>query len=95
MLHIILLILKILGIIFLILLGILLLVLYSVLFVAAAYRIRIQKQDAFRISADAGWLFRIVTVHFFLDGKDGYGCSGYRSKSPLRRKNQKNKNAGI
>ena len=100
MLHIILLILKILGIIFLILLGILLLVLYSVLFVAAAYRIRIQKQDAFRISADAGWLFRTVTVHFFLDGKDGWKKDlqirlfGLPIKKPFEEKKPKKQKRG-
>jgi len=95
MLHIILLILKILGIIFLIILGILLLVLYSVLFVAAAYRIRIQKQDAFRISGDAGWLFRIITIHFSLDGKNGWKKElqiwlfGFQIKKPFEEKKPK------
>lgn len=72
MLHVILLILKILGIILLIILGLLLLVLWAVLFVAASYQVQIEKQDTLRVSARAGWLFQIVTVRFLLDGGDGW-----------------------
>lgn len=70
MLHVILLILKILGIIFLIIAAFLLLILCSVLFVAAGYQVHMEKKDAFRVTARAGWLFRIVTVYFSLDGTD-------------------------
>lgn len=72
MLHIILLILKILGIILLIILGILLLILYCVLFVAVSYRIRMEKQEDFRVAASAGWLFGIVTIRYMLDNADGW-----------------------
>lgn len=72
MLHVILLILKILGIILLIIAGLLLLILWSVLFVAASYRVHIEKQDALKVTARAGWLFRTVTVHFSLNCSDGW-----------------------
>lgn len=72
MLHIILLILKILGIILLIILGLFLLILCCVLFVAVSYRIRLEKQDSLRVTASAGWLFRIVTIRYLLDGADGF-----------------------
>lgn len=72
MLHIILLILKILGILLLIIAGILFLILFSVLFVAAGYRVQIEKHGAFRISVRIGWLFRIVSVHASLDSSAGW-----------------------
>ncbi len=72
MLHVILLILKILGIIFLVAVGLLLLILYAVLFVAVSYRIEVRKQEDIRVSAIASWLFRVMTVRFLLDGRDGW-----------------------
>lgn len=72
MIHVILLILKILGIILLIILGLLLFILYSVLFVAASYRIRLERHGSVRISAFSGWLFRVVTVRFFIDEGEGW-----------------------
>lgn len=58
---------KIVGIILLAIVVLLLFLLYAVLFVAASYRIRIEKQDALSVEASAGWLFRIVTVRFSLN----------------------------
>lgn len=87
MLHVILLILKILGIILLIAAGLLLLALYAVLFMAVSYRIRAKREDTFQMSASAAWLFRIVTIHFSLDERTGwspvlqirlFGCPRWR-----------------
>ena len=72
MLHIILLILKILGIILLVAAGLVLSVIYAVLFVAVSYRIQAEKEDNFRLTASASWLFRVVTVRFSLEEKDGF-----------------------
>lgn len=69
MLHVILLILKILGIILLVILGLLLLILYAVLFVSVSYRIQAERADRFRATACAAWLFRIFTIRFsFVEG---------------------------
>ena len=67
MLHVILLILKIVGIILLGILGLILLLLLAVLFAAISYQVRVQKGDAVHVSASAGWLFRIISVHFQMD----------------------------
>lgn len=67
MLDVILLILKILGIILLVVLALVLCSLYCVLFVAASYRMQIEKKESLRLEAYAGWLFRAVTVRFSLD----------------------------
>lgn len=67
MLHVILLILKILGIILLSILCLVLLILMAVLFIAVSYRVRIQKGDAIHVTASVGWLFRGVTVNYSLD----------------------------
>ena len=72
MLHVILLILKILGILLLACLALLLLVLYAVLFVGVSYRLKAEREEEhFLVSARASWLFRIVTVHFLMDEKTG------------------------
>ncbi len=71
MLHVILLILKILGIILLVILGFFLLALYAVFFVAASYRIRIQREEAFQVSASASWCFRILTFRLRQDQETG------------------------
>ena len=67
MLDVILLILKILGIILLVVLALVLCSLYCVLFVAASYRMQIEKKESLCLEAYAGWLFRAVTVRFSLD----------------------------
>ncbi len=67
MLHVILLILKILGIILLSILCLVLLILAAVLFIAVSYRVRIQNGDTFHVTASVGWLFRGVTVNYTLD----------------------------
>ena len=71
MLHVILLILKILGIILLVILGFFLLALYAVFFVAVSYRIRIQREEAFQVSASASWCFRILTFRLRQDQETG------------------------
>lgn len=63
----ILLIFKILGILLLVILALVLFFLYAVLFVAASYRIQIEKKEALRLEGAARWLFRAVTVRFSLD----------------------------
>lgn len=72
MLHIVLLILKILGIILLIVCGLLLALLYAVLFVAVSWRIQAEREEQLCVSAFASWLFRTFTVRFRLDEKTGY-----------------------
>lgn len=66
MLHVVLLILKILGILLLSILGLLILILCAVLFVPVTYRLDAEKQDQVQISAKAGWLFRFLFVKFEL-----------------------------
>lgn len=72
MLHVILLILKILGIIFLVAAGLLLLILYAVFFSAVSYQIEVRRKDNIQASMFASWLLRAVTVRFLLDEKDGW-----------------------
>lgn len=72
MLHVILLIFKILGIIFLVAVGLLLLFLYEVFFSAIPYRIEADKKENIRIAVFASWFFRIVTVRFRLDSENGW-----------------------
>lgn len=71
MLHVVLLILKILGIILLVILGFLLLALYAVFFVAASYGIRIRREEEFQVSASASWCFQILTLRFRQDQETG------------------------
>ncbi len=71
MLHVILLILKILGIILLIAAGLLLAALYAVLFVGVSWRIRAEREERFQVAAFASWMFRIITVRFFLEEGSG------------------------
>lgn len=66
MLHVVLLILKILGILLLSILGLLLLVLCAALFVPVRYRLDMEKQEQVRITAKAGWLFRFLFVKYEL-----------------------------
>lgn len=72
MLHIILLILKIAGIVLLAILGLLLLAVCAVLFVPVTYNVRAEKKEAVSIKAVGGWLWRILSVHYMLDTKDGF-----------------------
>lgn len=70
MLHVILLIFKILGIIFLVAVGLILLILYAVLFAAISYRADIRKKEDLKVVFFASWLFRAVTVRFRLNGEN-------------------------
>ncbi|MBS6395695.1 MAG: DUF2953 domain-containing protein [Clostridiales bacterium] len=72
MLHMILLILKILGIILLIIIGLVLLLLYTVFFVAVSYRIHLKKEGTAGISLDMGWLFGILSLDYDLDEEAGW-----------------------
>lgn len=72
MLHVILFILKILGILLLVLVVLFLLVLYAVLFVAVSYQIQAEKKETGQVSAFASWLFRIVTVRFWLKEEEDF-----------------------
>ncbi len=66
MLHVVLLILKILGILLLSILGLLLLVLCAALFMPVRYRLDMEKQENVRVTAKAGWLFRFLFVKYEL-----------------------------
>ena len=66
MLHILLLILKLIGIILLVLLGILIVTLCIVLFVPAIYRIEVKNK---KIEIKASWLFRLLYAFYVVDGK--------------------------
>ncbi len=66
MLHVVLLILKILGILLLSILGLLLLVLCAALFVPVRYRLDMEKKEQVRITAKAEWLFRFLFVKYEL-----------------------------
>ena len=69
MLHVVLLILKILGIILLSIVFLLLLVVWAVLFVSVTYRIKAEKKDALHVTAAGGWLFRTLTIRYVYDGE--------------------------
>lgn len=64
MLHVILLILKIIGIIILVLLGLLLLVILAVLFVPVRYRVELEKKDTFFVKIKVSWLLSFFAAHF-------------------------------
>lgn len=66
MLHIALLILKIIGIVLLTVLGIVLFLLCCVLFIPVTYRAEMKKDTVLFGKAEAGWLFRILTVRYEL-----------------------------
>ena len=66
MLHVVLLILKILGILLLSILGLFLLVLCVALFVPVRYRLDMEKQEQVQVTAKAGWLFRFLFVKYEL-----------------------------
>ena len=66
MLHVVLLILKILGILLLSILGLLLLVLCVVLFVPVRYRLDMEKQENVRVTVRAGWLLQFLFVKYEL-----------------------------
>ena len=70
MVHIILLILKIVGIILLSVLGLILLLLAAVLFVPVTYRVQAEKEEAVKIRAVGGWMFRMLSVHYRLEGEE-------------------------
>jgi len=72
MLHIILLILKILGIILLCVLALAVLILCAVLFVAVTYRVKVERKETLQVSAVGGWLFRALSVHYTLDEANGW-----------------------
>lgn len=67
MLHVVLLILKILGIILLSILCLILLILLALLFAAISYQVRVRKDENIHVSATVSWLFRIITVQYLLD----------------------------
>ena len=67
MLHIIIFILKIIGILLLVILGLILLLVCSVLFVPITYKIRAERKDGvIQVRAVAGWMFRLLSVHYRL-----------------------------
>lgn len=67
MLHIIIFILKIIGILLLVILGLILLLVSSVLFVPITYKVRAERKDGvIEIRAVAGWMFRLLSVHYRL-----------------------------
>ena len=68
MLHIIIFILKIIGILLLVILGLILLLVGSVLFVPITYKIRAERRDGvIRVRAVAGWMFRLLSVRYRLN----------------------------
>ena len=67
MLHIIIFILKIIGILLLVILGLILLLVSSVLFVPITYKVRAERKDGvIEVRAVAGWMFRLFSVHYRL-----------------------------
>ena len=67
MLHIIIFILKIIGILLLAILGLILLLVSSVLFVPITYKVRAERKDGvIQVRAVAGWMFRLLSVHYRL-----------------------------
>ena len=67
MLHIIVFILKIIGILLLVILGLILLLVSSVLFVPITYKVRAERKDGvIQVRAVAGWMFRLLSVHYRL-----------------------------
>lgn len=67
MLHIIIFILKIIGILLLVILGLILLLVNSVLFVPITYKVRAERKDGvIQVRAVAGWMFRLLSVHYRL-----------------------------
>ena len=76
MVHIILLILKTAGIVFLSLLGIVLLLLAAILFLPVTYRVYAEKEEKIKVHAAGGWMFRMLSVHYRLDetGRDFVVC---------------------
>lgn len=66
MLHVVFLILKILGILFLSILGLFLLLLCAALFVPVRYQLDMEKQEQVRVTVTAGWLFRFLFVKYEL-----------------------------
>lgn len=67
MLHIIIFILKIIGILLLVILGLILLLVSSVLLVPITYKVRAERKDGvIQVRAVAGWMFRLLSVHYRL-----------------------------
>lgn len=67
MLHIIIFILKIIGILLLVILGLILLLVSSVLFVPITYKVRAERKNGvIEVRAVAGWMFRLLSVHYRL-----------------------------
>ena len=67
MLHIIIFILKIIGLLLLVILGLILLLVSSVLFVPITYKVRAERKDGvIQVRAVAGWMFRLLSVHYRL-----------------------------
>lgn len=70
MLHVVLLILKILGIILLSIVLLLLLIIGAVLFVSVTYRVEAKKKDMLHVTAAGGWMFRMLTLRYVYDGAE-------------------------
>ena len=67
MLHIIIFILKIIGILLFVILGLILLLVSSVLFVPITYKVRAERKDGvIEVRAVTGWMFRLLSVHYRL-----------------------------
>ena len=67
MLHIIIFILKIIGILLLVILGLILLLVSSVLFVPITYKVMAERKGGvIQVRAVAGWMFRLLSVHYRL-----------------------------
>lgn len=67
MLHIIIFILKIIGILLLVIMGLIFLLISSVLFVPITYKVRAERKDGvIEVRAVAGWMFRLLSVHYRL-----------------------------
>lgn len=90
MLHILLSILRIIGILLLVLLILLLVLTVSVLFVPYSYQIRIQKDETFHMKTDITWLFHMVHFTFLYDKKSSFQflVFGIPLPCPKRRKTE-------
>lgn len=103
MLHVILLILKILGIILLSILLLLVLILCAVLFVSVTYRVKVEKKETLQVQAVGGWMFRLLSVHYRINGADDWKqdlqvrvfgipiLKPFEEKKPKKKKERKKK----
>ena len=97
MLHILVSILKIIGILLLVLLILLLIVIISILFIPFGYRIRVKKEKSFDLKVDISWLFHLIHVIFVYDKESSFECHifgipVYHTKDK-KQKDKKQKNA--